>query len=143
MQKTTLPIVKDLKQNYYLIDAKDKVLGRVAVKAATILRGKHKPTFTPFMDTGHYVIIINAEKIKVTGKKMTDKIYLRYTGYPSGQRQVPLGKLLQKSPTKVMRLAVNRMISKGALGNHYRAKLKVYTGDQHPHAAQKPQLIEI
>src|SRR4051812_12422142 len=107
--KTYLPKVSEMEHKCYIIDAKDKILGRVAAKAASVLRGKHKRTYTPFLDTGDTVIIINAEKIKVTGKKMTDKIYARHSGYPSGRKEVPLGKMLAKSPETVLELAVSRM----------------------------------
>ena len=113
--KTYLPKVSEMVHNCVLIDAKDKILGRVAAKAATILRGKHKRTYTPFLDTGDTVIIINADKIRVTGKKLTDKVYLRYTGYPSGQRSVTLGNMLAKTPEKVLELAVTRMLPSGPL----------------------------
>ena len=127
----------------YVIDATDKILGRVAAKAATVLRGKHKPTYTPHFDTGDNVIIINAEKIRVTGKKLEDKEYQRYSGYPSGQKSIKLKDLLSKNPAKVMELAVNRMIPSGPLGNKARRKLKVYAGPEHPHQAQKPISLEV
>ncbi|MCA9401263.1 MAG: 50S ribosomal protein L13 [Candidatus Omnitrophica bacterium] len=127
----------------YVIDATDQVLGRLAAKAATILRGKHKRTFTPHVDTGDMVVVINAEKIRVTGNKLKQKEYQRYSGYPSGQRTVKLEKMLELKPEKVIELAVNRMIPSGALGNQMRGKLKVYKGDQHPHQAQKPLKLEI
>ena len=133
----------DVKQQCYIIDAKDKILGKVATKAASILRGKHKPTFTYHVDTGDMVVIINAEKIRVTGKKLDQKTYQRYSGYPSGQREVKLKNMLEKVPTKVLELAVNRMIQKGPLGNKIRTKLKVYAGEAHPHQAQKPIALEI
>src|SRR3989338_2771710 len=136
--KTYIPKAEDIQKKVYLVDAKDKILGRVAAKAAHILRGKHKRIFTPHLDTGDTVVIINAEKIKVTGKKLTDKVYQRYTGYPSGQIHVTLGEMLKKSPTQVLRLAINRMIPAGPLGNQVRTHLKIYAGDKHPHEAQKP-----
>jgi large subunit ribosomal protein L13 len=141
--KTYLPKVDQLEKKCYLIDAQDKVLGRVAAKAASILRGKHKRIYTPFLDTGDTVIIINAEKVKVTGKKLTDKVYSRYTGYPSGQREMTLGVMLAKRPTKAMELAVSRMLPSGPLAYKQATKLKVYAGDKHPHAAQKPVVLEI
>ncbi|MBF0484074.1 MAG: 50S ribosomal protein L13 [Candidatus Omnitrophica bacterium] len=127
----------------YLIDAENKVLGRVATKAAVLLRGKHKATFTPHVDTGDMVIVINASKVKVTGAKLTDKFYLRYSGYPSGQQRVALKDMLQNRPTKVLELAITRMIPKGPLGNKVQTKLKVYAGDVHPHTAQKPIAVEV
>ncbi len=139
--KTYLPNVAELEKKCYLIDAKDQILGRVAAKAATILRGKHKRIYTPFLDTGDTVIIINADKVRVTGKKLTDKVYTRYTGYPSGQRAMTLGVMLVKAPAKVMELAVTRMIPNGPLGYKQGSKLKVYAGDVHPHMAQKPIVV--
>ncbi len=141
--KTYLPKVSELEHKCVLIDAKDKTLGKIATKAASILRGKHKRIYTPFLDTGDTVIIINAEKVHVTGKKLTDKVYLRYTGYPSGQRSVVLGDMLKKSPCKVLELAVTRMLPSGPLAYKQASKLKVYAGEVHPHAAQKPVTIEI
>jgi len=141
--KTYIPKIGDIERKFYLIDAKDKILGRVATQAAAILRGKHKTVFTPHLDTGDPVVIINAEKIRVTGKKLQDKIYLHYSGYPSGQKSMTLEELLKKSPTKVLRLAINRMIPAGELGNKVRRRLRIYAGDQHPHQAQKPIALEI
>ncbi len=141
--KTFLPKVAELKTDCYLIDAKDKVLGRVAAKAAHILRGKHKRIYTPFLDTGDTVVIINADKVRVTGKKLTDKIHSRFTGYPGGKREVALGDMLAKRPAKAMELAVTRMLPSGALAYKQGGKLKVYAGDSHPHAAQKPIVVEV
>lgn len=143
ISKTYLPKVNEIEKKCYLLDASGKILGHVAAKAATLLRGKHKITFTPHLDTGDLVVIINAEKIKVSGKKLTDKIYQRYSGYPSGQRRVSLGDMLKNAPEEVLRLAVNRMISKGPLGNTTRSRLRVYAGDQHPHQAQNPIVVEV
>jgi large subunit ribosomal protein L13 len=141
--KTYLPKASELETKCYLIDAKDKILGRVAAKAATILRGKHKRTYTPFLDCGDTVVIINAAKVRVTGKKLTDKIQDRYTGYPSGYREVVLGDMLAKRPNTVMEIAINRMFPSGALAYKQKGKLRVYADDKHPHAAQKPIVIEI
>ena len=138
-----MPKPTEVEKKYYLIDAKDKILGKVATKAATILRGKHKPVYTPHIDTGDYVIIINADKVRVTGKKMQQKVYQRYSGYPSGQKSVKLEDMLKKAPTQVLRLAVNRMIPKGPLGNKIKTKLKVYAGEKHSHQAQKPISLEV
>ena len=142
-QKTYIPKIKDLKRAHYLINADNKILGKVATRAADILRGKNKAIFTPHLDAGDHVIVINAAKIKVSGKKMEKKEYHRYSGYPSGQHITTLGKLLAKSPGKVIELAVRRMVPKGALGSQVLRKLKVYAGDQHPHKAQKPITVEI
>ena len=141
--KTFLPKVSEIEHKCFLIDAKDKTLGHIAAKAASILRGKHKRIYTPFLDTGDTVIIINAEKVHVTGKKLTDKVYTRYTGYPSGQRAMTLGVMLKKSPAKALELAVTRMLPSGPLAYKQATKLKVYAGDKHPHAAQKPITVEI
>jgi large subunit ribosomal protein L13 len=141
--KTFLPKVAEIEHKCYVIDAKDKILGRVAAKAATVLRGKHKRTYTPFLDTGDTVIIINAEKVKVTGKKLTDKVYTRYTGYPSGFREMTLGNMLAKRPIKVLELAISRMFPSGALAYKQTSRLKVYAGADHPHAAQKPIALEV
>lgn len=134
---------EEITRQCYIIDAKDKILGRVAAKAASILRGKHKPIFTPHVDTGDMVVVINAEKIKVTGRKLESKEYQRFSGYPDGQKRVTLSQMLQKAPTKVMELAVKRMIQSGPLGSRIRSKLKVYAGEKHPHTAQKPILVQI
>ena len=134
---------EEITRQCYIIDAKDKILGRVAAKAASILRGKHKPIFTPHVDTGDMVVVINAEKIKVTGRKLESKEYQRFSGYPDGQKRVTLSQMLQKAPTKVMELAVKRMIQSGPLGSKIRSKLKVYAGEKHPHTAQKPILVQI
>ncbi len=141
--KTFLPNVTKAEKKCYLIDAADKILGRVAAKAAHYLRGKHRADFTPHFDSGDLVVIINAEKIKVTGKKLTDKVYQRYSGYPSGQRRVVLGDLLKKAPTQAMRLAVDSMISKGPLGNSTKRRLRIYAGDKHPHQAQNPIVVTL
>lgn len=143
LNKTFLPKKDQIVRNVYLIDAADKVLGRVAAKAATLIRGKHKVIYTQHIDTGDTVVIINAAKIKVTGKKLTDKIYKTYSGYPSGLKVTSLENLLKKSPARVMRNAVSRMIPKGAQGYHMRTRLRVYADDKHPHAAQKPIVLTV
>ena len=142
MQKTYIAKPNELTRACYIVDAKDQILGRLAAKVAHILRGKHKKTFTPNVDCGDTVVIINAEKIRVTGKKLTDKIYSRYSGYPGGQRRVSLGDMLERRPEALIRLAVDRMIARGALGFQIRTRLRVYKGDKHPHAAQKPIILE-
>ncbi|MBP9854283.1 MAG: 50S ribosomal protein L13 [Candidatus Omnitrophica bacterium] len=142
-QKTFMAKSNEVERKCYLIDAKDKVLGKVATKAADILRGKHKVIYTPHADTGDQVIIINAEKVAVTGNKLETKEYQKYSGFPSGQRIIKLKDFMKKSPTKVIQLAINRMIPSGALGNKAKSKLKIYVGDKHPHQAQKPILLEV
>ena len=143
VQKTYMAKDSEVDRKCYIIDAKDKVLGRIATKAATILRGKHKPTFTPHVDTGDTVIIINAEKFRVTGNKMKQKEYQRYSGYHGGQKIMKLEEMLKRAPTEPLRLAINRMIPSGALGNAVKTKLKIYAGENHPHAAQKPIPLDI
>ena len=141
MQKTFIAKPGDIQRKCYLIDASGKVLGHLAAKAATILRGKHKTIYTPNIDCGDTVIVINAAKIQVTGKKLTDKLYFHYSGYPGGLKPTSLENMLKKSPERVIELAVNRMIPSGALGSKMRKKLKVYKGDKHPHQTQ--QLIPL
>lgn len=143
MNTTYMAKSTEVEQKCYVIDAQDKILGKVAVKAADLLRGKGKPTYTPHVDSGDMVVVINAEKVRVSGQKLQQKTYQRYSGYPSGQKSVTLETMLKKAPHKVIELAVKRMIPSGALGNKIYTKLKVYAGDQHPHAAQKPITVEI
>lgn len=143
MNKTYVAKKEDIKRQWYLVDAKDKILGRLAVKIAVILRGKHKPIFTPHLDTGDGVIVINASKIKVSGRKLEQKIYRRYSGYPGGLREVTLETLLAKNPATVIRLAVKRMLPSGPLGRDILKKLKVYADDKHPHQAQAPVVLEV
>ena len=142
-QKTYMAKATEVERKCYLIDAKDKILGRIATKAATILRGKHKPTFTPHVDTGDMVVIINAEKIAVTGNKLKQKEYQRYSGYHGGQKIMKLEEMLKRAPTQVLKLAITRMIPSGPLGNKIKTKLKIYVGDKHPHISQKPIPLEI
>ncbi len=134
---------EDIKRACYVIDAKDKILGQIATTAAAILRGKHKAIFTPHVDCGDMVVIINANQFRVTGKKMTDKTYERYTGYPSGKRIVALQDMLRKRPTEAMKLAVERMIPTGPLGYQIRKRLRVYASNKHPHIAQNPIVLEV
>jgi large subunit ribosomal protein L13 len=143
MQKTYVAKKEDIKRQWYLVDAKDKILGRLAVKVAVILRGKHKPIFTPHLDTGDGVIIINASKIRLTGRKLKQKVYQRYSGYPGGQREVTLENMLSKKPTMVMRLAIRRMLPGGPLGRDLIKKLKIYADDKHSHKSQNPVTLEV
>jgi large subunit ribosomal protein L13 len=142
MNKTYLPKKNEIKREWYLLDAKDKILGRLAVKAAVILRGKHKAIFTPNIDTGDGVIVINASKIKVTGTKMKNKVYRRYSGYPGGLREVPLEMLMSKNPALVIRLAVKRMLPGGPLGRDLIKKLKVYNDEKHTHSTKNLITLE-
>lgn len=143
MQKTYLAKKTDIKRSWYLIDAQDKILGRLAVHAARILRGKHRPYFTPNIDCGDGVIVINAVKIRVTGRKLIQKVYRRNTGYPGGLREVPLEDMLRKKPTEVIRLAVRRMLPGGPLGRDLLKKLRVYAQEKHPHISNKPIVLEV
>lgn len=143
MKKTYTANQEDIKRQWYIADAKGKVLGRLAAKIATILRGKHKPIYTAHLDTGDGVIVINAAEIKVTGRKLKQKIYRRYSGYPGGLREVTLEVLLAKSPATVIQLAVQRMLPGGPLGRDMIKKLKVYAGDKHSLTGVKPHLLEV
>jgi len=143
MNKTYLPKKEDINHKWYLVDAKDKILGRLASKVAILLRGKHKAIFTPHMDTGDAVIVINAAKIKVTGRKLKQKVYRRYSGYPGGLREVSLENMLKNRPTTVIKLAVRRMLPAGHLGEEMFKKLKVYADDKHLHQGQAPLLLEV
>ena len=139
MMTTTLPAYNRLNRRWLLIDAKDQVLGRLASRIALILRGKHKPTFTPFLDTGDFVVVINAGKVAVTGGKESKKVYERYSGYPGGRKAQTLGEVLKTHPDRALRQAVKGMMPDGPLGRRMLGKLKIYTGTEHPHRAQQPQ----
>ncbi|TRZ94820.1 50S ribosomal protein L13 [bacterium] len=143
MNKTFVAKKEDIKRSWYLVDAKDKILGRLAAKIATILRGKHKAIFTPYLDTGDGVIVINAAKIRITGRKLKQKVYRRYSGYPGGLREVNLETMLKNKPTKVIELAVTRMLPSGPLGRDLVKKLKIYADDKHHHQAQNPVILEV
>lgn len=138
---TTLPDAKHLGRQWVLIDAQGQVLGRLASRIAMMLRGKHKPIFTPFLDTGDFVIVINAQKIGITGNKRSQKTYQRYSGYPGGQRAQALETVLESHPDRVLRQAVKGMMPDGPLGRQQLKKLKIYPGVEHPHAAQQPQAM--
>lgn len=130
----------EVERKWYIIDAEGKTLGRLCTEVASILRGKRKPIFTPHVDTGDYVIIINAEKVEVTGKKRTDKVYKRHTGYPGGLRELTFEKLQARKPEEIIRHAVSGMMPKGKLGRQMFKKLKVYAGAEHKHTAQQPEV---
>jgi large subunit ribosomal protein L13 len=134
---------EELEYKWYLVNAEGKVLGRLATELAKILRGKNKPTYTPHVDTGDFVVIINAEKVTLTGKKMKDKTYAHHSGYPGGFREVSAEKLLAKKPTELIRIAVKGMLPKNSLGRQMIRKLKIYAGPNHPHEAQRPALLQI
>jgi large subunit ribosomal protein L13 len=141
--RTFTPKPGDITNTWFVIDATDVVLGRLASQAATLLRGKHKATFAPHVDGGDFVIVINAEKVALTGAKLTDKMVYRHSGYPGGLKTIPIGELIEKNPQRVIENAVKGMLPRTKLGAQQLTKLKVYAGPEHPHAAQQPQAFEI
>ena len=141
--RTYTPKPGDVQRDWHVIDATDVVLGRLASQVAILLRGKHKPTFAPHVDAGDFVIIINADKVHLSGNKRTQKLAYRHSGYPGGLRSVRYDELLDKNPEKAVEKAVKGMLPKNTLGRQMLSKLKVYRGDQHPHGAQQPQPYEI
>ena len=136
---TPFPSKKAIERSWHVIDAEDHVLGRVATEVAQLLMGKHKPIYTPFLDCGDHVVVVNAEKIVLTGNKMADKLYHRHTGYPGGIKEVKAGRMLREHPTRLVELAVRGMVPKTKLGRQMLSKLRVYAGPEHPHQAQQPQ----
>ncbi|MEA2039128.1 MAG: 50S ribosomal protein L13 [Thermodesulfobacteriota bacterium] len=141
--KTFVAKEHEVIKKWYLVDAKDKVLGRLATRVAMCLRGKNKPIFTPHADTGDFVVIINAEKIALTGKKWDNKIYYRHSGYVGGLKEISAKKLLEKKPNDILRFAVRGMLPKNSLGRRQLKKLKIYSGPDHPHQAQQLEKLEI
>lgn len=137
--KTYVPSGKDVSRNWHIIDAEGATLGRLASKAARILMGKHKPTYTPFLDQGDHVIVINAAKVRLTGKKTEQKVYYYHTGYPGGLKSTGARKMQETKPARMIELAIKGMLPKNKLGKHMGTKLKVYANDRHPHQAQKPE----
>ena len=140
--KTYQATKEELDRKWYLVNAEGKVLGRLSTELAKILKGKNKPTYTPHLDTGDFVIVVNAGKVTLTGKKLKDKIYYHHTGYPGGIKQMNAEKLLAKKPTEMIRIAVKGMLPKNSLGRQMLRKLKIYAGANHPHEAQKPIPLE-
>jgi large subunit ribosomal protein L13 len=140
--KTVVAKEHEVEKKWYLIDASNKILGRLASEIANILRGKHKALFTPHMDAGDYVIVVNADKVVLTGKKSDEKIYYHHSGYVGGLRETTAKEMLQKMPESLIRLAVKGMLPKTSLGRRQLTKLKIYTGQTHPHAAQQPINLE-
>lgn len=130
-------------RDWYVVDATDKTLGRLATELASRLRGKHKPEYTPHVDTGDYIVVINADKVRVTGNKATDKTYYRHTGFPGGLRSASFNELIDAAPERVIELAVKGMLPRNPLGRAMRKKLKVYAGTEHPHTAQQPVVLEL
>jgi len=143
MRTTYMAKASELERKWYVVDAEGKTLGRLASEVASILRGKHKPTFTPHVDTGDHVILINADKIELTGKKLSDKIYYRHSGFAGGLKTRTAGEMRAKYPTKMLELAIKGMLPKGSLGRQMGKKLHVYAGSEHPHEAQKPEVYEL
>ena len=141
--KTYVPSANAIEKKWYVVDATDKTLGRLASEVATVLRGKNKPIYTPFLDCGDYVIIVNAEKVKVTGKKMEQKIYFRHSKYVRGSTYTTLREMMEKKPAAVVEHAVRGMLPSGKLGDQMYTKLHVYVGPDHDHAAQKPEVLDI
>lgn len=142
VQKTHVTTPSAIERRWWIVDAQGMTLGRLASKVAPILRGKHKPYFTPHLDAGDYVIIVNADKIHVTGKRMDQKLYYRHSGYPGGLKKMTLRELMTKFPTRALKFAIKGMLPKGPLGRKMMGKLKVYAGADHPHRAQQPQVLE-
>ena len=143
MNKTPLPTPETLEPKWYVVDAAGQRLGRLATEIATILRGKNKPSFTPHMDTGDFVIVVNAEQVVVTGRKSEQKLYRRHSGRPGGMKTETFNQLQQRIPNRIVEKAVKGMLPKNAMGRKLFTKLKVYSGAEHPHQAQKPELLEI
>lgn len=141
--KTYMATPSTIERKWYVVDAADKTLGRLAAEVAKVLRGKHKPTFTPHMDTGDHVIIINADKVRLTGKKLVQKVYFRHSGYLGGDKYSKAGDMLAKNPVRMVELAVRGMVPHNRLGSQIIKKLHVYAGSEHPHAAQKPEVLTI
>jgi large subunit ribosomal protein L13 len=141
--RTYTPKITDIQRRWLLVDAEGKVLGRLASEIAKLLRGKHKPMYTPHLDTGDFVVVVNADKVRLTGNKVENKTYFRHSGYMGGDRLIPFREMQERHPERIIDLAVKGMLPKNNLGRLMRRKLKVYTGPEHPHAAQQPEAIEI
>lgn len=133
----------NIERKWFVVDAEGQTLGRLAAEVAKVLRGKHKPTFTPHVDTGDYVIVVNAAKVKVTGKKLVQKTYFRHSGYPGGAKFTQLGHMLENRPERVVEMAIRGMLPKNKLGEQMYRKLNVYAGVEHPHQAQKPEVLNL
>ena len=143
MKTTVSAREQDIERDWYVVDAQGQTLGRLATRVASVLRGKHKPLYTPHVDCGDYVIIVNAEKIHTTGQRLTQKKYYRHSGYPGGLKEVTLRDQLQKFPNRVLEQAVRGMLPKNRLGRKMFKKLKVYAGPDHPHQAQQPEVLDL
>ena len=141
--RTYTPKAEDLESHWWLVDAEGKTLGRIATEIAKLLRGKHKPLFTPHMDTGDHVIVVNADKVRLTGRKAEQKTYFRHSGFMGNERHIPFRRMIQTHPERVVELAVRGMLPKNALGRSLRKKLKVYAGAKHPHHSQRPEPLDV
>ena len=141
--KTVSAKKESVTREWYVVDATDKTLGRLSTEIANRLRGKHKPEFTPHVDTGDYIVVVNAEKVKVTGNKTTDKVYHHHTGYPGGIKSITFDKLIDKAPERIIEKAVSGMMPKNKLSQSMMTKLKIYAGSEHPHSAQQPTPLKI
>ncbi|MBN2061727.1 MAG: 50S ribosomal protein L13 [Deltaproteobacteria bacterium] len=141
--KTYVAKEHEIEKKWYLVNAEGRILGRLATQIALRLRGKHRPVFTPHADTGDFIVVVNAEKISMTGKKWDEKKYYRHSGYPGGLKTITAKKLLEKKPEEIIRMAVKRMLPKNSLGTRQLKKLKIYAGSNHPHEAQNPENLEI
>ena len=140
---TYIPSANEINRKWFVLDANGKTLGRLATEAASVLSGKRNPKYTPFIDMGDHVIVINAEKVRLTGLKSQSKVYRRYTGFPGGLREESFVRLLERKPEKIVEEAIKGMLPKTKLGRKMAAKLNVYRGEQHPHQAQKPEVLEV
>ena len=143
MKTTFMANAGNIERTWFVVDAEGQTLGRLAAEVAKVLRGKHKPTFTPHVDTGDYVIVVNAAKVKVTGKKLVQKTYFRHSGYPGGAKFTQLGHMLENRPERVVEMAIRGMLPKNKLGEQMYRKLNVYAGAEHPHQAQKPEVLNL
>jgi len=143
MRTTYMAKTNEVERKWFVVDATGKTLGRLATEVASLIRGKHKPQFTPHVDTGDFVVVINAEKIVLTGNKMADKMYYRHSGYSGGLKATPAQEMISKKPERVIELAVHGMLPKNRLGEKMKLKLKVYAGAEHPHQAQNPEVYEL
>ncbi len=141
--KTLTPKASEIDRQWWVVDVADKPLGRVSTEIARILRGKHKPIYTPHLDTGDYVVVLNASRVKLTGNKADQKTYFRHSGYMGGEKLIPFRRMLESHPERIIELAVKGMLPKNALGREMRKKLKVYAGEEHPHQGQQPQPLEL
>ncbi len=141
--KTISAKKETVRRDWFVVDATDKVLGRIATGIANRLRGKHKPEYTPHVDTGDYIVVVNADKVRVTGNKVTDKIYFRHTGYPGGIKETSFGKLMETHPERAIEIAVKGMMPRNKLSRAMLGKLKIYAGGEHPHTAQQPKPLEL